>query len=277
MSIKIGWLSGCYYVWRRGITILCFASYAILGLCLAVIALPVAYGNLPVSPSIQRLVRYGIHLLCRFLLWFLRVTGCARLCIRPNRAWALEKKANGQVCCANHPTYLDVVVLLSLVPDALCVVKSAALKWPWSRSFVRLAGYISNAQPDLALQICITRLAEGETIILFPEGTRSPLHALNKFQRGLANLLLRTEACLTPILLACQPMTLGKQQAWHQVPDHPYTLYVNALPPMGSEGWLGELRRNKRPIQLRVRELNRSLENYFDEKLSEYGYLRNPN
>ena len=268
-------LSWVYYGWRRAITILCFVVYASIGLILAALTLPVAYGRCPVPVTVQRRVRYGIHVLCRFLLWFLSTTGCSQLCVRPDRDWIPKKSQGGRILCANHPTYLDIVVLLSLVPDALCIVKSATLKWPWSRSFVRLAGYISNAHAEEALRVCSERLAQGNSLIVFPEGTRSPVNAINPFQRGLANLLLRSEAELVTILLACQPLSLGKQQAWHQVPLQPYVLYVHVLPPIKENDWLMASRRSTQPIQVRVRELNRQLKLHFEEKLSAYGYLRN--
>jgi 1-acyl-sn-glycerol-3-phosphate acyltransferase len=49
---------------------------------------------------------------------------------------------------ANHPCYLDILVLLALIPDALCVVKSGVWWNPFYGGVVRAAGYLSNDDPS---------------------------------------------------------------------------------------------------------------------------------
>ena len=51
---------------------------------------------------------------------------------------------DGLLVLANHPTLIDVVCLISLLPNADCVVKRAVARNPFMRGPVRAAGYISN-------------------------------------------------------------------------------------------------------------------------------------
>jgi hypothetical protein len=55
-----------------------------------------------------------------------------------------------QLIIANHPTLIDVVILISLFPQANCVIKQAVTLNPFMRSTVRAADYISNSEPARA-------------------------------------------------------------------------------------------------------------------------------
>ncbi|WP_158529668.1 lysophospholipid acyltransferase family protein [Parvibium lacunae] len=263
------------YLWRRAVTVACFISYALIGCILALLALPIAYGKGRVNPQLQFLTRQAIHYLCRLLIAVLQFTGCMKLDVRNRQALGATVGQEGQLLIANHPTYLDIVVLFSLVPDALCIVKSSAMNWPWSRSFVRLAGYVSNQYPEQALALSMRYLQEGKTIIMFPEGTRSPAGGLGIFQRGAANLILRVKAHLQPVILNCYPLSLAKHQAWHDVPDQPYqyTVVPEGLP--SGDDSLEAIRQQSRPIQVKVRTFNHALHRFFLDKLKVYGYVRN--
>ena len=95
---------------------------------------------------------------------------------------------------ANHPSLIDVVVLISIIPNADCVVKAHLFKNPFLRGVVKNTGYISNADPEGLLVDCKKSLAAGNNLIIFPEGTRTKVGQAVKFQRGAANIALR---CLT--------------------------------------------------------------------------------
>src|SRR6185436_19064091 len=62
---------------------------------------------------------------------------------------------------ANHPCYLDILVLLALVPDALCVVKSGVWWNPFYGGVVRAAGYLSNDDPEQLVEACAAALRAG--------------------------------------------------------------------------------------------------------------------
>ncbi|TVZ40221.1 1-acyl-sn-glycerol-3-phosphate acyltransferase [Alteromonadaceae bacterium 2753L.S.0a.02] len=124
----------------------------------------------------------------------------------------------GQLVLANHPSLLDVVFIASLIPGANCVVKGALFRNPFTRGPVTAAGYIANDDPDL-LQLCQAAMARGETLIVFPEGTRSVPGAPLQFLRGAANIALATSQWVRPVEVSCEPATLLKNQKWYKVPD----------------------------------------------------------
>lgn len=82
--------------------------------------------------------------------------------------------ARGLVVC-NHLSYLDVLVLASLRPVTF-VAKAEVARWPIFGAFARRAGTLFHQRerrarlPDLA-DAMEKRLAAGEVVVVFPEGT----------------------------------------------------------------------------------------------------------
>src|SRR5262249_13648520 len=61
---------------------------------------------------------------------------------------------HGSVVVANHPSFIDVLVLLAHVEQANCVVKTALWRNPLLTWAVRLAGYIPGGDPARLLSAC---------------------------------------------------------------------------------------------------------------------------
>ena len=53
-----------------------------------------------------------------------------------------------------------------------------------------MAGYVMNSSGAAAVDECVTRLREGRTLVLFPEGTRSPSGGLLPFQSIYENIVV---------------------------------------------------------------------------------------
>ena len=143
---------------------------------------------------------------------------------------------NGELIIANHPSLLDVVFILSVMPDACCIVKEALWRNPFTFGAVSMAGYISNNNngPELVDKASKT-IRTGQSLIIFPEGTRtSNLDQLN-FQRGAANIALKAHCPIRPILIGCEPMTLRKHESWYQIPSAPPLFTIEVLDALSIE------------------------------------------
>ena len=127
---------------------------------------------------------------------------------------------SGTLIIANHPSLLDVVMIMALVPRVQCVVKAGLWSNPFFRLTVAGAGYIRNdLPPERLLEACLEGLRRGETLIVFPEGTRTPLGALPRFQRGFANLATLAPSDLQTIFIEVDPPLLAKGQVWWRAPQ----------------------------------------------------------
>lgn len=120
----------------------------------------------------------------------------------------------GRIFVANHPSLIDVVVFVALVPRTMFVAKHALRLNPFAAAFVRSASLPDDERlPDEACGY----LAKGWNVLVFPEGTRSPAYGgVWRFRRGAAHLAIKSNAPVFPVSIILSPFSiLGKHQyAW---------------------------------------------------------------
>ena len=105
-------------------------------------------------------------------------------------------------------------------------------------------------------------LRRGETLIMFPEGTRTTPGRAPVFHRGAANVALRAARSVTPVYIRCEPTTLTKAERWYRIPlRRPrFTLIVGEDLDLESH--------RDRPLPLASRQFNDALHAQFRAALS---------
>jgi len=162
---------------------------------------------------IQWVLHMSFKLYCRAIHLMkvadVRVVGAERL-----------RDLKGAMIVANHPSLLDVVMIMAAVPNVQCVVKGGLWKNPFFRLTVEGAGYIRNdLEPEDLVRSCIEALRAGNNLIVFPEGTRTVRGRPMKLHRGFANIALLAEADLQMIRISVEPPLLHKGNPWWRVPE----------------------------------------------------------
>lgn len=134
---------------------------------------------------------------------------------------AFQKK--GAILAANHPSLIDIVCLLSIVPEATTIVKASLLKNWFTRAPILGAGYIPNDAGPEALGLLEAELSRGVSFVIFPEGTRTPirLSEMPKMHRGTAQLALHANRPITPVRISAHPRWLTKDAVWWRLPQEP--------------------------------------------------------
>jgi 1-acyl-sn-glycerol-3-phosphate acyltransferase len=141
------------------------------------------------------------------------------------------------VLVANHPTLLDVTAIISRMPHACCVVKRSLIRSPLVGRLLRSCGHVEAGDGSLmggvsVLDALRARLDEGFPVLVFPEGTRSPLGGMHRFRRGAFEVARRSGVALVPLFLRCDPPALGKGTPVWQHPRRCPTLAVQVGAPI---------------------------------------------
>lgn len=157
------------------------------------------------SERAPRVARLYIHRGAQLLFLILQRIGLMRVKI-DGKGWSSE----ASVVVANHPSMLDAMLLLSLLPNAVCVMKRPLLRLPIIGGFARWARYIPQAEAPELLKSASQALATGASIIVFPEGTRSDLGGMGTFKRGAARLALEANRPVVPVVISMAPVVLGR-------------------------------------------------------------------
>jgi 1-acyl-sn-glycerol-3-phosphate acyltransferase len=274
--VRITSLSGCQarigFAWRWIATGLVFLSFGICGTAFSLFLLPIALA-FPNRTMARRVVMTVIHRYFRALVAWLQLIGVMRLEVDGE----VDSIAKGSIIVANHPTYLDVMILLALIPSACCVVKRAHWRNPCFLGIVRAAGYVSNADPTSFVEESRRRLREGFSLIVFPEGTRSPAGGdLHRFSRGFAHVALSDvagepdEASIVPVLLGCDPPVFTKNQRWYHVPPRAFRFRVAVLDALDTHAIEGVAAAS--PVA--VRSLATTIQNHISQQLFKHGFAQ---
>lgn len=107
---------------------------------------------------------------------------------------------------ANHVSWLDVMVLHALCPQARFVAKSEVQRWPLIGRLVAGAQtfFVERNRPHQARQAvaAITAaLRTGATVVVFPEGTTSNGHSVLPFRPSLLQAALAGGTVVRPVAL----------------------------------------------------------------------------
>jgi len=254
------------YIWRIAVTGTCFVLFGIGGLILGLLVFP-AMLLLPGGPARRRARTRS--LVQRAFRAFVAVMSGAR-----GLSYEFEGRERlgrpGQLIIANHPTLIDVVFIVAFTPAPACVVKAALFGNPFTRSVVRAAGYIKNAPTDAMLEQAIEALRAGDSLVMFPEGTRTRPDQPLQFHRGVASIAVRGAAILTPVYIHVDQPLLHKSQPWYRVPQRRPHLSIRVGADIDLEPY-----RNQQPPRA-SRQLNGWLLEHYQQELAGVGGYNGP-
>lgn len=203
------------WVWRLLMTGLCFALFGIGGLLLSLVWFNLLLIAVRDKATRRRLARRSIAASFRLFLNTAKAIGALDYRIHGVETLRHER---GCLVVANHPTLIDYVLLASVMPETDCLVKSALLRNPFLGGVVKAADYLINSQADALLPACEQRLQQGDTILIFPEGTRTRPGEAMTLQRGAANIAVRCGCDLRIVVIHCSEHLLDKHSRWYDVP-----------------------------------------------------------
>lgn len=111
------------------------------------------------------------------------------------------------IFAANHASYIDAVVLFSLLPaDTRFVGKAELLRVPFLRTFMRRMNMLTVHRTDAAESVqdatlIAEVLREGVSIAIFPEGTFSYAAGLRPFRLGAFKIATEVQVPICPIAI----------------------------------------------------------------------------
>ncbi len=247
--------------WRLFTTAIGFGSFGVCALLLSVSIFPLIL-LLPGRRKHVRTRRLLASIFQSYLRW-LRFLGV--LTYEFHNPLDLSKP--GQLIIANHPSLLDALFLLGLAGSANCVVKEALWRNPFTALGVRAGGYISNARIDL-VSFCTDSLRRGESIVIFPEGTRSRPGEPLRFHRAPFRVALAANAPVIPVVIKCEPAVLLKQQKWYDITPIPPHYSIRVGEKIAPADYLqSQVPQPKGPtLNAAARILTDELERYFETR-----------
>jgi 1-acyl-sn-glycerol-3-phosphate acyltransferase len=249
-------------LYRTCATALCFGVFGLGGVLLVVLAIPLLL-LVPGRSRRQALGRFLVRQLFRFFVGLMRATGVLTLEVHGEE----RLRGGSHFILANHPSLIDIVILMSLVDRPDCIVKSTLWRNPFTWGGVHVAGFIDNDLGPGLIEAAIASVRRGNDLIVFPEGTRTSPGVAPRFLRGSANIAVRGDIDILPVIITVSEPTLTKGYPWHRVPRRRPHFAVHVLPTLCMHALLA-------PDGAKVRQarwLTAWLEKFFAREFERYG------
>ncbi len=245
------------YYWRLFGTGLGFVLFGMGGLVLSMFVFPLIFITIHSNTRRQRVSRLVIYWAFGIFLNLMRMLGLISFQIEG--AEKLTRK--GVLIIANHPSLIDVVFLMSFIKDVNCIVKQSLIRNLFVRSPMLAARYIANENPEAMINNSVKVLKNNESLIVFPEGTRSVPGVSPKFYRGAAHIAYLAKCPVVPVTIHCDGSGLSKAEPWYHIPKHRIHFAFRVgqdIPP---------LQNASRSTIIGVREINQTLMAHFNPEI----------
>lgn len=186
------------YWWRVLVKLFSFFIFGLGSALISVIAFPVMKLLFPHPKKFRTAGHRFISYMFRFFICVMTVIGCSYLTTPDKKKF---RQLKSKVIVANHPSILDVVMLISLIPNADCIV-NAYLSGRNILHLIVCQLYIpTSLSHEEIMQRCAESLREGNCIIIFPEGTRSLPGGQHPYKKGAARIALMSGCPIVPVYM----------------------------------------------------------------------------
>ena len=140
------------------------------------------------------------------------------------------------VIAPNHPSLLDVALVISRLSHVVCAAKAEI----WDNVFLggsaRLAGFIRNDSPIKLVRGAARQVRAGRHFLIFPEGTRTNAHPVGEFKGGFALIAKQAGVPVQTVFIETPSRFLGKGWPLFKPPEFPLVYRVRLGRRVGVEG-----------------------------------------
>lgn len=143
----------------------------------------------------MRRVTSGTFKFMRALMWLLGLTSVK--ISKEDRKLLGSLKST--IVVANHPSLLDVTILISYLPHADCIVNAALFRRPVVRLVVRRLFVPNSMEFGELMASCAKSLQAGNSLVIFPEGSRTKPGVKPVIKKGSARISLGTGFPVLPV------------------------------------------------------------------------------
>lgn len=245
------------YLRRFAATLLGFILFGVAGVLFKIALLPYTLKSTKGDVPRQLAARRMIGRVWRFFVGYLQWSGVLSVSFRG----ADRLGRPGQLILANHPSLLDVVLMVSHAPAPNVLVKKDLLHNPSMRNQILASGYIPNDESMEMLEEIDAVFRSGQSLLIFPEGTRTGWDGQIKMHRGAVSIGLRSASVITPVVIKMTPPNFKKGQPWYQIPPQKIRYEITVGDDIDPQDWLAE-----KPLPIAARRLNAYLQDYFTRK-----------
>jgi len=149
--------------------------------------------------------------------------GCSAFGLMQLDLQALDKLnlEKGIIIAPNHPSMVDVFLILSRIKNASCLMKASLWNNVLLGSGARFAGYMHNDSITEMVRRSVIELQSGGNLLMFPEGTRTVYAPVNRLKAGVGLISTKAQAPVQTVLLLTDSPYISKHWPIWKPPPFP--------------------------------------------------------
>lgn len=130
------------------------------------------------------------------------------------------------IIAPNHPCLLDALLVISRLPNIVCIVKAEVFDNLFFGAVARLAGHIRNDAQLSMIKQSVADLKNGSHLLVFPESTRTIRWPINSCKGTTALIAIRAKVPIQTVFIETDSAFLGKGWPLFRCPSFPVTFRV---------------------------------------------------
>ncbi len=182
--------------WPRRVAQALYGIYTVIGFALWIVHTWMAVYLAPSRNAAARITSSALRLYLALIACRVNVKGREHLAT-----------GSARVLVSNHTSYADVLILMAaLGVDYHFVAKSEVRNMPFIGTFLRKLGHFAFDRSDARARLrqaeqIENALKQGESVLVFPEGTFTPQEGVRPFHLGAFQAAVRTHRPIVPMAL----------------------------------------------------------------------------
>lgn len=212
---------------RSILAVFCFFIFGIGDVILNFLLFPFIKNNEELCSDI-------IHNTWRFFVNLMMFLKLFRLDVKK-----LEKIEN-KVIVSTHPSFIDIVILIALIPRSTCFVKKELAHNPILKNLVTSIFITNEVELDELKSESKKMLDRGFNVIIFPSGIRHRRDEFPKIRKGASLVALNAGKNIVPIRMFSDRDFLFINQPFYAVSDRCVNFEIEQMREINIADFIGE-------------------------------------
>lgn len=212
---------------RSILAVFCFFIFGIGAVILNFLLFPFIKNNKELCSDI-------IHNTWRFFVNLMMFLKLFRLDVKK-----LEKIEN-KVIVSTHPSFIDIVILIALIPRSTCFVKKELAHNPILKNLVTSIFITNEVELDELKSESKKMLDRGFNVIIFPSGIRHRRDEFPKIRKGASLVALNAGKNIVPVRMFSDRDFLFINQPFYAVSDRCVNFEIEQMREINIADFIGE-------------------------------------
>ena len=173
-----------------------------------------------------------IHYAWKFFVYFMMILGLFKLDIKN------LSKIENKVIVATHPSFIDIVILIALIPHSTCFVKKELAYNPILKNLVNSIFITNEVELEELKSESKKMLDLGFNVIIFPSGIRHRRNEFPKIKKGASLIALNANKNIVPIRFFSNNDFMFINQPFYEVGEKRVTFEIEQMPEINVQDFI---------------------------------------